>query len=263
MKPTSETHMMELNLRAQVPALEKSILILDYIQNQERGAALADICRDLHLPKSSAYRIVTTLARHGFLEQGEGSALYCLGYRILVLSKGAIRHSNLARTALPFLRRLAHDVEEAVKLSVLREGKIYAIEKVDSPLRFKISLDAGVYPIHAGGASKLLLAYAAAELQRTVLHSELRKYTENTVTDPEVLRRELERIRVQGWAADNQEYIAGLRAIAYPVRDYGGKVVAAVSIPFLAASAGREREELLVAKLSECAQEISSALGFS
>jgi DNA-binding IclR family transcriptional regulator len=115
------------------------------------------------------------------------------------------------------------------------------------------------YPLHAGGASKLLLAHLPpVEIDRH-LHAGLPAITHRTVTDREVLKAELEEIRRRGWAQDRGEYSASVHAIAAPLRDGAGRVVAALSVPFLADADARRRVRLREA-VTNTAGRISAAL---
>jgi DNA-binding IclR family transcriptional regulator len=111
-------------------------------------------------------------------------------------------------------------------------------------------------PIHAGAASKLLLAYMDAPALEQWLSRPLTAYTSRTITDPKRLRSEVVRIRRQGWAQDNGENAPGVQAFAAPIFARGGEMLAALSIPFLAGTDAARMEEIRLAAIA-AAQAIS------
>jgi len=117
-------------------------------------------------------------------------------------------------------------------------------------------------PLHAGASSKILLAYLPAEEQDRIMERGLPRYTENTITDPIQLKKELAGIREKGYAYSDQELDSAAKAIAAPIRDHSGKAIAGLS---LAGSVDRFNEENLeryIRLVKECADKISKVLGY-
>jgi DNA-binding IclR family transcriptional regulator len=114
-------------------------------------------------------------------------------------------------------------------------------------------------PINAGAAGKLLFAFEPPEKQTEWLSRPLAAFTSRTLTDPERLKAEAARIRRQGWSQDRGESAPSIYAYAAPIRDHGGRVLAALSIPFLNGAEAKEVENIRLAAI-RVADEISKAL---
>lgn len=115
------------------------------------------------------------------------------------------------------------------------KGIILLIAGASAPTSHALSYRVGQeVPVHAGGGSKVLLAYLAREERRQLLSKPLERYTANTITDPAVLEAELAQIRAQGWAHDAGEFSERVKSYAAPIWNRAGDVVAAISVAFAA-----------------------------
>jgi DNA-binding IclR family transcriptional regulator len=243
-----------------VPAVEKADQIFSFLMGQPEGSSLKEISSTLEIPKSTAHRLLVSLTALDYIEHDSHSGRFSLGPKLLSLSRAAERRLNLNRIAAPYLEELAEKSRETVKLSVIRHEKIYVISTVLSPRKMKITVESGtVFPPHIGAAGKLLFASLSNEEIRHYLARSLEAYTENSVTESDALLKEIDRIRLEGIARDRQEETIGISAVAAPVRDSFGTVVAAVSIPYLTAL---RNENELIEPLLECTEGISRRLGF-
>lgn len=244
-----------------VPAIEKADTILSYLMHRPQGATLKEISSTLDIPKSTAHRMLLSLANLDYLEQENQSGCFSLGPKLLALSRAAEQRLNLNRITLPFLEELARETEETVKLSVIRHQKIYVTSTVLSPRRMKITVETGaVFPPHIGAASKLLLASLPSEEIEEYLSRGLEAFTENSIVDAEGLRRTLTGIRKEWIARDGEEETVGISGVAAPVCDSGGSWIAAVSIPYITAL---RSEEELIPPLQRCVGAISARLGYT
>ena len=165
--------------------------------------------------KSTVHRFVVNLEAAGFLERDPRSTRYRLGLRIFELGGLVMQQMNLWDEALPFLEGLVRDTGETGHLAVLDGGEAIYVERVEArrALRVPSAIGRG-YPAHATNLGKALLAHLGREeLHELVGRKGLPAYTPNTITDLESLERELELIRAQGFAVDNEEYDEGLRCV--------------------------------------------------
>ena len=243
-----------------VPAIEKTDLIFSFLMGRPEGASLKEVSSSLEIPKSTAHRLLVSLTSLDYIEHDSHSGRFCLGPKLLSLSRAAERRLNLNRIATPYLTRLAETSRETVKLSVIRHEKVYVIDTVLSPRKMKITVESGtIFPPHIGAAAKLLLASLPDDEIDRYLERKLEPYTATSLTDPEQLKATVEQIRAEGLARDRQEETIGISGIAAPLRDSFGSVIAAVSIPYLSAL---RTEDELIPPLLECAEAISSRLGY-
>jgi len=245
-----------------VPALEKAIAILNYLESIDGEATLTMISDALNLPKSSAFRLLNTLHHHGYIVQEKANGLYTLGPRLLSLANAVHKKLNIIKVALPFMTALKNATGETAKLSILKNDEVIVIAKVESNSDMHATTRIGSrFPLHAGAASKILLAHSQDIELSSFLKEELPRYTPNTFCDPDRLRDELAGIRTKGFAEDNEERFEGIKALACPIMDYTNQVVAAVSIPYLATRTNELKRKEMLVHIFSCARNISEALG--
>lgn len=243
-----------------VPIIHKMMAILDYIEGHGEGATLTQICHDLELPKTTVFRILKTLEEHRVLEYGEEHRRYTLGPRLMSMA-GGVKAKDILSVSRPVMEAVSAKLAETCKLSVAEETGVVVVSVTQSPTGFGIFTQVGrTFPYHAGAASKVCLAHRSETFVSRIVSEGLSSFTERTITNPVALRNELELIRQQGWAIDDEEYVKGIVAIAAPIFDASKRVVAALSVTFLAARSERERLEIR-REVVRGAGEVSLALG--
>jgi DNA-binding IclR family transcriptional regulator len=218
----------------------------------------------LHLHVSTVHRLLVNLVRHGFVEEDPISGGYQLSYRVLRMGLRVLDRLDFRRAAQPLLRDLNLRTKETVHLAILQEGQAISIEKFGSPQ--PVGLDArlgGAMPLHCTGVGKTLLAYQSDELLNQIAQAPgLARMTSHTITALPQLRRELERIREQGYALDQEEAVDGLRCVAGPVFNHAGQIVAAFSVAGPATRMTAARIPEIAQMVRETSQQISYRLGF-
>ena len=217
-----------------IPAIERAMDVLDAL-TREPGATISQLSEALDIPRSTVYRILNSLAAGAAVaKEGEG---YHVGPKLIQWANAVTRGADLVSLARSHLERLANEESATVKLSVLEADKALVVAVAQSPRQFSISTQVGSrFPLHAGAASKVLLAHAPEEVQARILAGPLEAVTPLTLTDPAALRALLQEVRERGWATDQSEYVDGINAVAAPVFGPDGRCVAALSIPYLSAS---------------------------
>ncbi|WP_262268867.1 IclR family transcriptional regulator [Microvirga yunnanensis] len=218
-----------------VPVIERMLDILEIIERRPDGANIRELSDFLETPRSTVYRILNTLEAREIVRRGLSGA-YVLGPRLLSLAANVSigSSSDLAGIATPHLERLSFSTGEASKLSIRDGDGVLVVATVQGSGEYGLNIKPGRrLPLHAGAASRVLLAHLSQEEVNRVLKSALERFTDHTISDPRKLAKELKQVRVQGWAFDNGEYSPGVVAVAAPVQNKRGDTVAAVSIPFL------------------------------
>lgn len=235
--------------RYRIQAIERAVAILNAFSADEPELGVTEIAEKLELHKSTVHRFLVNLEAAGLVERDRRSSRYRLGLRIFELGGLVLQQMNLWDEALPFLEGLVRDSGETGHLAVLDGGEAVYIEKVEArrALRIPSAIGRG-YPAHATSLGKVLLAHLEDEPREQVIADRgLRRCTPKTITDPDLLREELKRVRAQGYAVDDQEYEEGLRCVGAPITGHTGQVVAAIGIGGPATRVTPER----VADLSE------------
>ncbi|MEW2357597.1 IclR family transcriptional regulator [Spirillospora sp. NPDC029432] len=191
--------------------------------------SMTDVVRRTGLPRSSVHRILDQLVRLKALERS--GVRYRLGLGLIELGALAAHQNRLREVALPFLHRLHAATGMPVHLSVLDGHEIVYLEKVGgAPDGRGPSRAGGRQPAYCTAAGKAMLAFAGEERFAEVVAAGMTARTPFTVTAPQVLRRELAGIRERGVALDREENHRGVACVAAPLRDGGGRPVAAISL---------------------------------
>lgn len=219
-----------------VPVIDKMMDVLVHLERAP-GASISGIVTGLAVPRSTIYRILNTLQMHDMVRR-DADGCYHLGRRLLSLAAHVgpgSQQVDLINLAQPHLDRLANELGEAVKLSIIDDAGILVLAAVQGRREYALSVAPGQrMPAHAGAASKLLLAHLPEQQLAEWLSRPLASFSSKTITDPTRLAAELTRIRKQGWAQDKGENGPSIQAFAAPVHNSKQQVVAAVSVPFLA-----------------------------
>lgn len=212
-------------------SLERGLSILACFSTTQPVRAVADLADELGLSRSSAHRYVATLAELGYLEQlGDG---YRLGMRVTDLGVYSLNATGLREQARPYMAALQRRSALTVSLAVLDGEEVIYLERLHgSRGALELPIDPGSrLPAHCTALGKVLLAHLPEPERRRLLSTaRLTKRASNTITDTGALREELERVRTQGLAIDNEELAPGSLAIAAPVHDGNDEVVGAIDI---------------------------------
>ena len=248
--------------RYRIQAIERAVAILNAFSAEDPELGVTELAGRLGLHKSTVHRFMVNLEAAGLVERTR-SARYRLGLRIFELGGLVMQRMNLWDEALPFLEGLVRDTGETGHLAVLDGGEAIYIERVEARRALRIPSAVGRgYPAHATNLGKVLLADLAPERLRQLLGDRpLGAFTPHTITDPAELEAELERIRAQGFAVDNEEYDEGLRCIGAPIYDHSGHAVAALGIGGPVTRITPERVDVLAELVMTAARGLSRRLG--
>lgn len=251
-----------------IQAVDRALEVLLLFQQEKRELGVTEIANRLGLYKSTVYRVLATLERRGFVRKNPVTEKYWLGLRVYALGMLYNRLMGLQDIASPWLRKLGERFQETAHLAVLNDGneeeaEIIVIDKIETSYRLSLTPPVGsTFPAHCSGLGKVLLAYSdPAWVERAVGLKPLRRFTANTITSWEVLRRELANIRRDGYAVDNEEVEVGLRCVAAPIFDHTGSVVAAISISGPTSRLTDQRLPELIRGVTTIAGRISRELG--
>lgn len=239
-----------------IQSLDRAIDVLEAFQSGGPERGVADLARELGLPRATVHRLLAALANRGFLAQDEQTGRYRLGLKLFELGSLVAESLDLRRVAHPHLVRLMKDSGETTHLVVLDGATIVFVDKVetDNPFRM-VSLVGGRLAACYSGSGKALLAQLPDD--------ELaRRLAGTSAPDLDQLLPRLRLIREQGWATDDEETQAGLRCVGTVVRDHTGAAVAGLSISGPTARIGDDRVPGLVLLLRAAADAISRGLGY-
>jgi len=238
-------------------AIERAIAVLRAF---ERSTTLSptEVAQRLHLPVSTAHRIVRALHAAGMLGQDPVTERYHLGITTATLGRLALERLG-ATTMLPELEALRDLTGEAVNLGVRIGDEVAVLLQVPSRQPLRYEQEPGQRnPIHVCAMGKALLAFGDPKVG---MEEPFARYTDTTITTRAGLETELDRIRVRGAAVNFEERVAGVRAVAVPVRDGHDNVLAALAIQGPAVRLGDDRLPELTARLTATARRLDSSFG--
>jgi len=242
-----------------VRSVDRAAALLLALGDSAGEAGVTELARRLGLHKSTASRLLATLEKRGLVEQDEENGKYRLG---LVVIRLAERTLDLRSIAMPELDRLARATRETASLGVLDDDALLTVAQADGPNLVAMGDWTGRYvPLHCAASGKVLLASVPEREVMRLVRRGLDQCTDRTITRLEPLLEELARVRRRGFATAFGEFEPTMNAIATPVHDARGAVVAAVNVwgPSFRVAAARVPE--LVQHARETAAAISVRLG--
>jgi DNA-binding IclR family transcriptional regulator len=245
-----------------IPVIDRMMDVLGQLERRPNGATIRELTQQLALPRTTIYRMLNTLQQHDMVRRDDAGA-YHLGRRLLGLAShvvAGVSDIDLAAFAQPYLDRLSAELGEGSKLSVLDHEGVLVLAASQGRREYALTVAPGQrMPIHAGAASKLLLAHVPPDELAIWLAKPLIAFTTRSITDPKRLSHELSRIKRLGWAQDRGENAPSIHAFAAPVFDRAGRMVAAISVPFLAGAEPSRMEEIRIAAIA-AAKNMSEAM---
>ncbi|MER3468453.1 MAG: IclR family transcriptional regulator [Thermoflexus sp.] len=245
--------------------IDRALGLLELICRAEDGFSLTELSQRAGLPKSTVHRLLATLSAHRLVAQDPQTNRYLPGIKIFELAQAVLQKLELRKQALPELQELCQRTNETVHLAILDDGDVIYIDKQESQQTIRMFSAIGKRgPAHCTGVGKVLLAALPDhELEEIIRRKGLPRFTDKTITDPELLRAHLAQVRQQGYAIDDTEHEPEIRCVACPIRDHTGRVIAAVSLTIPAFRATREQIEAMAPLVREYADRISRKMGWT
>jgi DNA-binding IclR family transcriptional regulator len=247
-----------------VRALAKGLTVLGLFDAENREWTLDEIAERAGLPRMTAYRMIRTMESAGYLVRDPVTSRYHLGPALLAATYLSESYADLVKIARPYLEELTAKTGEAATLAVEVGGVAVSVYMVNAPRPLRREVAVGrIIGDTANANGKIFAAFKSKEELADLLAQPRTRLTPSTIIEPQKLEEELERVRREGVAFDNEERNVGTCAVGAPVRDQLGKVIAAVS---LVAPTGRfqaaDRQRYAEA-IRETAGALSAFLGYS
>lgn len=248
-----------------VQTIDRAVALLSAFSAARPVASVSYLAEVTGLTRSTAHRLLSSLVEHGLAVQLPESTDYCLGPRLLGLADTAKSQLSLELQAEGAMRALRDFTGETVGLHVMDDTPVRrTIAQVEStkPLR-RTYVDMGSpIPPHLGSPGKVLLAFAPSAVIDKVLSNDMRDGVSGVRVDPDHLRAEFEQIRAEEYAVSLEGRVVGVASIAVPVRDYSGRVVAALSVSVPSVRADTTTLTALAPRIFDAALELSRQLGY-
>ena len=246
-----------------VPALEKSIAILNLIATGQRKNTVTEIHKHLELSKATVFTILSVLESYDIVKKNKGGE-YEIGVKLYELGMSYISKVDIVKVAQPYIEKLMKDTGYTVHLGVLDEGELLYVAKEEPDSFIKFSTFPGLRSeFHIAGLGKAIAAHLEEDVVDKILaEKKLTRHTANTITDNREFKQSLKTIKEKGYALEDEEGEIGVRCIGVPVfSGADGEVVGAVSIAGHTSMLKLESSEALIKRVQETAHSISKSLG--
>ncbi len=244
-------------------SLAKGLTVLQAMAEANQPMALSEIARAASTSNATATRICYTLSQMGFIDR-DPQRRFFITPKILSLGHSAVCSLGWRNVAQHYLERLSAEIKETVNLSVLEGCELIYIARVNTGRILPFDLQLGSrLPVYCTSMGKALMAFSPPEQAGEVLDQiDFAPLTHRTITNREQYQAELDRVRAQGYAVNDEELSVGLRSVAAPILDNHGWSLAAINIAVPTTRYSRERlEEELAPAVTRTAHEIMRALG--
>ena len=243
-------------------SLVRALTLLERLSQTPTGMNLTDLSQQLGMPAATVHRLLSTFEELDFAEQDD-DGLWFVGLKAFTVGAAFLHRRDLIGSARPHMQALVDQCGETVNLGIVDDGEAVFISQVESTEMMRMIARLGSRsPIHASGVGKAILAHLPERRVAQILQQRgLARFTERTIDNPAALRNELERIRVQGYALDDEEHAVGLRCVAAPIFDENGLPIAAISLSGPKARLVDSRLGELGGAIAQTAEEITQALG--
>jgi IclR family acetate operon transcriptional repressor len=239
--------------------VRKALAILDSFTRFNKIQGVTEISSKLNINKSTTHAILATLREEGYVVYESKTRKYSLGFKPFELAGRIVYKSDIRDLALPVMERLSKTSNEDVVLNVLLEGKRVCIALVESQYFVRQFVPIGkALPLHCSAAGKVLMAYLPRqEISAIIKKYGLPRFTPNTIIRKGKLLSELDRIKRKGYGESREEYSMEAAALAFPIFNGGGEMVACVSIQSTVNRLGSNAKKRFIPMGLSAAKEIS------
>jgi DNA-binding IclR family transcriptional regulator len=254
---------MEQTAKARLSSVANSIRLLTSFSGEEDELGITTLASRLRLAKSTVHRLAATLTSAGFLEQNSETGKYRLGVALFELGALVRRRMDVANEARPKLRELLEKTGETVQLGIVDHYSVLYVYEMESPRAIRMAAAVGGRaPLHCTAVGKVLLAFQPPDYAKQVIERGLTAYTPKTLTKRDAVLDMLEEVRLRDHAIDDEESESGLRAIAAPVRNHTGAVIAALGVAAPVQRMSKKTMHTCVPSVIGTANAVSARLGY-
>lgn len=247
-------------------SVEKTMKLVEIMVSHSEPMKLQNISEEAGIPASTVLRMLNTLLEMGYVNQNRDTLRYSLSLKFASIGEQVKQQVNITQIVHPYLIELSNAVGECSCLAVEEQAEILYLDFFSNQANNILTTTQRIgkrAPMYCTGIGKLLLTnYSEDELAAYVKNTQLVPYTPNTLTSLAQINMELEKVRSQGYALDDEECDQGAKCIAAPIYDYTGKIAAGISVTAPSIRFQEERITAIIPVLLEIAGKISSTLGY-
>ena len=246
-----------------VQSVDRALFVLEILARLGE-AGVTELAAEIGVHKSTVSRLLAALEEHEMVEQAHDRGKYRLGFGILRLANAVSGRLDITQQGREICERLAAQVGETVNIAVLRSHYVVNVDQARGPTSVGSHNWVGeLTPLHATSSGKILLASMSAEARRDLLlEAGLSRFTERTITSIDDLDQQLTSIARDGYVVSTEELEHGLTAVAAPIRDHTGAVVAALSVSGPVYRLTEERTREIAPAVVSAAASIGERMGY-
>lgn len=246
-------------------SLEKGLAALEALADSPRPLTASELAQALKLTRPTIYRVLASLAQHGYITHDRERGVYKLSFKLLDLGHRLLRATDLLGAARPALQDLMRSCRETVHLAVPEDGRMVYLDKLEGtgPFCMYSRIGASV-PMHCSSLGKAVLAFLPTPAVKAIVAAHgLPRRTPRTIVSPGALERELARVRRRGYAIDDVETEDDVRCVGAPIFDFRGGPVAALSVSAPTSRMPMARVHAVGPVVCQSARAVSQAMGWN
>lgn len=245
-----------------IAVLDRTLDLLEALAGAHAPAGVSDLAREIGATKSAVFRILANLERRGYVVRDPSTSKYQLGGQLVQLGHQALGSLDLRSQAQPVLEALHQQFNETVNLGVFVGDVVSYVDMIESDHGLRMAAQVGATDeMHSTSLGKAILSFLPEADRERILSQPLKGHTARTLTNPDILRVELARIRQIGFAEDRGENESGARCVGAPIFDYRAHVLGAVSVSCPESRLNDERMWQIADAVRAAAAEITRRIG--
>jgi IclR family transcriptional regulator, KDG regulon repressor len=247
-----------------VQTLDRALDIIELLSLEQNAIGVTEISQKLKLHKSTVHRLLAALSERGYVEKEDRHSKYSLGLKFVEIGSHRLNHLELKVEAAPALRSLAYSINQPAHLGILNGHEVVYIEKIEPVANLRMYSQIGKrVPVYCTALGKSLLCDTKEEdLKKLLNGTEFKSFTPKTHSTINQFIADMKSVCQKGWGLDDEEHEVGIRCIGSPVRDFTGKIIAAVSVSGDCRIISPERDNEIAVQVMNTAGFISKRMGF-
>lgn len=246
-----------------VQSIDRALDIIEVLSQENEGLGVTEIAGRIGLPKSTAHRIIATMADRGYINKTD-KGTYKIGLKLIEAVSCYINGLELQTEARPYVAKITAELGLTSHLGVLDGDQVVYIEKMDvfSSVRMYSQIGVRVHAYSCSLGKCLLSNYSSQQVRKIMANCSFIKFTKKTLGSVDELIADLDRVRSRGWAIDDEEAETGHRCIGAPIYDYRGDIISAISASGPTSILTEDRIEPVALYVRKQALEISKSMGY-
>jgi DNA-binding IclR family transcriptional regulator len=244
-------------------AVERALVLLRYIVDHPEGLSIREVSREYGYSPATVQKLISAMHNQSFIVRDETTERYHLGSEAVQLGLAALSRLEIRQLARSYLEDLSAETGETVFLAIERGDRVLYIDKVVSDQLIRMDAPLGVdRPYNCTSVGKVLLSGMPKErIADLFAAGSFERRTDNSIVDFEILQAEIDQVREQGWATDNEEYAIGSYCIGAPIFNHEGNIIAALTVSGPAERIKKQLEDNL-SRVKANAKKVSEAMGY-